>query len=96
MKHPEDLTFDEYQFDMIQSTVRGLKYVPRDLVNVRDYIIEHIDEDITPKSVIEHFGLPFNHTRSNFTIIMGESISSMIRRLKQERAEKASQEEGSS
>ncbi len=63
----------------------GVQYIDRKMVEVRNYILAHIDEDITPRSVTEHFGLPYNRTRAVFTSDMGESMSSMIRRLKAER-----------
>ena len=84
--YPEDLVFEEWQFDWIQSMIRNRPTMDRRLVQIRDYIIEHIDEDITPKSVIEKFGMPYKDTCGMFTIRMGESMSSMIRRLKAKRA----------
>ena len=81
-RHPEDLTFEDYQFHPVLAMVRGAPYVPRYVVDVRDYIVAHAGEDITPRSVCEHFGLPYNRTRSSFSTVMGESMESMIRRLK--------------
>ena len=43
MKRPEDLTFEDYQFYPIQAMVRGVRYVDRRLVEMRDYIIEHFE-----------------------------------------------------
>ena len=85
---PEDLVFEEYQFHPVFAMVRGVPYVDRKTVQMRDYILEHYNEDITPRSVIEHFGEKhYNNMRSSFTIRMGESMSSMIRRLRAEHAE---------
>lgn len=90
MKRPEKLTFEEYQFDMIQAMVRGVRHVDRRLVEMRDYIIEHIEEELTPHSVIDPYGMPYNDTRFMFHSVMGESMGHMIQRLKNEQAEKAS------
>ena len=86
MKRPEDLTFEEYQFYPVYCMVRGFRYVDRRLVEMRDYIIEHFDEDITPHSVIDTYGMPYNNTRYRFHSIMGESMEHMIRRLRETRA----------
>ena len=86
MKRPEDLTFEDFQFYPIQAMVRGVRYVDRRLVEMRDYIIEHFDEDITPHSVIDPYGMPYNNTRYRFHSIMGESMEHMIRRLRETRA----------
>jgi AraC-like DNA-binding protein len=96
VKRPEDLTFEKYQLDPMQAMVRGLRYVDPRLIKMRDYIIEHIDEDLTPHSVIDPYGMPYNNTRYMFHSVMGESVEHMIRRLKQERAEKTAQDETSS
>ena len=90
-KHPEELTFEKYQLDPIQATIHGVPYVQPILVEMRDYIIAHIDEDITPESVVKQFKGPGLYgIRSQFTCTMGESMPSMIRRLKQEKQNRES------
>ena len=74
--------------------IRNEPCVDPRLVQIRDYIMEHIHEDLTPRSVIEKFGMPYNVTRRMFTIRMGESMSSMIRRLKAKRAAQIAAENG--
>ena len=92
VKRPEDLTFEKYQLDPIQAMVRGARYVDPRLIEMRDYIIEHIDEDLTPHSVIDSFQMPYNDTRYKFHSVMGESMGHMILRLKNEQEEKETQE----
>lgn len=90
VKKPEELTFEKYQLDPIQAMVRGVRYVDPRLIKMRDYIIEHIDEDLTPHSVIDSFQMPYNDTRYKFHRAMGESMGHMILRLNNEREEKSS------
>lgn len=87
MKRPEDLTFEEYQFHPVHAMARGARYVDPRLIKMRDYIIEHIGEDITPHSVIDPYGMPYNDTRFKFHSVMGESMGHMIQRLKAEHKE---------
>lgn len=60
------------------------EYSPTSLAELRDYIIAHIDEEITAESVIDHFGLPAKLTLESFRCQMGESMPDMILRLKKE------------
>ncbi len=53
---------------------------------IKGYIIQHIDEDISPKSVIAFFGLPYNKTRTLFHKKTGETMAAYIRRLRQNNA----------
>ena len=61
-------------------------YCSPSLEELRDYIVAHIDEDITPESVIEQFGLPYQLTLSSFQCRMGETMPEMIHRMKTERS----------
>ena len=61
------------------------QYSSTSLAELRDYIAAHIDEEITAKSVIGHFGLPAKLTLESFRCRMGEHMPDMILRLKAER-----------
>lgn len=61
------------------------KYSSTSLAEFRDYIVAHIDEEITAESVIDHFGLPFKLTLESFRCRMREPMPDMILRLKAER-----------
>lgn len=63
------------------------KYSSTSLAELRDYIVAHIDEEITAESVIDHFGLPAQLTLESFRCRMGESMPDMIHRLKAERGQ---------
>lgn len=59
---------------------------------IKEYIIQHIEEDISPKSVIKRFELPYNKTRTIFHAKTGETMAAYIRRLRHENAEKLTEE----
>lgn len=88
MKRAEDVTLEEYYFFPPKAALHNVPYTDRRIVKIRDYILEHYDEDITPQSVIRQFGMKTNHARSMFTFVFGETMSSMLRRLRAEHAVK--------
>ena len=56
-------------------------------VEVMDtYIRTHLDEKLTPKSIIDHFDMDYQYARNRFYLYHGEHMTSYIRRLRKERA----------
>jgi AraC-like DNA-binding protein len=49
-------------------------------------ILKHLDEKISPKSIIEHFGMDYQHARRRFYLYHGEYMTSYINRLRKERS----------
>ena len=58
------------------------------IVIIKEYITQHIEEDITPKSVIKRFELPYNKTQTIFHTKTGETMAEYIRRLRHKNSEK--------
>ena len=56
-----------------------------DVKFMESYIQKHLDEKITPKSIIDHFGMDYQHARRRFYLYHGEYMTSYINRLREER-----------
>lgn len=62
---------------------------------IKAYILQHLDEDITPKSIVEDLGLPNSSTRHRFHYKTGISMPEFIRRQRREKEKLTAENEES-
>jgi AraC-like DNA-binding protein len=73
---------------------RGLLPDP-EVERIKAYILQHLDENITPKSIVEELGLPNSSTRHRFHYKTGISMPEYIRRQRREKEKQAAENEES-